>query len=113
LVPQPVHKIPILIGGMGVKRTLPIVAKHADIWHTFASVPEYQRKNAILKDLAAQAGRDETRIRRAVHWTGRQNADAFLDEGVRLFTTEIHPTRDGYDFAELKDMIAWRDQVRS
>ncbi len=112
LVPPPVRKIPILIGGMGVKRTLPIVAKHADIWHTFASVPEYRRKNAILKDLAAEAGRDETQIERAVHWAGRENADAFLTEGVTLFTTEIHPTDDGYDFGELKDMLAWRDLQR-
>jgi probable F420-dependent oxidoreductase len=112
LVPSPVRPIPILIGGMGVKRTLPIVAKHADIWHTFASVAEYRRKNAMLKDLAAEAGRDETRIKRAVHWTGRENADAFLTEGVTLFTTEIHPNDDGYDFGELKDMLDWRDQQR-
>jgi probable F420-dependent oxidoreductase len=111
LVPQPVRKIPILIGGMGVKRTLPLVAKHADIWHTFASVGEFQRKNAILKDLVAEAGRDDTQIQRAVHWTGRDNADAFVDEGVRFFTTEIHPTEDGYDFSELKDLIAWRDAI--
>ena len=69
LVPPPVRKIPILIGGTGVKRTLPIVAKHADIWHTFASVPEFQRKNDLLKDLVAEAGRDEKTIERAVHWT--------------------------------------------
>ena len=112
LVPHPVHKIPVLIGGMGVRRTLPIVAKHADIWHTFASVPEYRRKNAMLKDLVAEAGRDEKHIERAVHWTGRDSADAFLGEGVTLFTTEIHPTDDGYDFSEFKDMIAWRDQTR-
>jgi hypothetical protein len=112
LAPQPVRKIPILIGGMGVRRTLPIVAKHADIWHTFASVQEYRRKNPMLKDLAAEAGRDEGQIERAVHWTGRQNADDFLNEGITLFTTEIHPTDDGYDFAEFKDMIAWRDQLR-
>jgi probable F420-dependent oxidoreductase len=112
LVPPSLRKIPILIGGMGVRRTLPIVARHADIWHTFASVDEYRRKNAILKDLAAAAGRDEQRIQRAVHWTGPDNADAFVGEGVTLFTTEIHPTDDGYDFSELKDMIAWRDQTR-
>ncbi|OBK49870.1 LLM class F420-dependent oxidoreductase [Mycobacterium kubicae] len=112
LVPPPVHHIPILIGGMGVRRTLPIVAKHADIWHTFASVDEYRRKNGILRDLVAEAGRDEKQIERAVHWTGRDNADAFLHDGVTLFTTEIHPTDQGYDFSELKDMIAWRDQSR-
>jgi probable F420-dependent oxidoreductase len=110
LVPSPAREIPILIGGMGVKRTLPIVATHADIWHTFASVPEFRRKNAILKDLAADAGRDETRIERAVHWTGRETAGEFAAEGVTLFTTEIHPTENGYDFTELKDMLAWRDQ---
>jgi hypothetical protein len=47
-----------------------------------------------------------------VHWTGRDNADEFTAEGVTLFTTEIHPTDGGYDFGELKDMIAWRDQTR-
>ena len=69
--PSPVRKIPILVGGMGVKRTLPIVAKHADIWHTFASVAEYRRKNAILKDLVAEAGRDENADRAggALDWT--------------------------------------------
>ena len=110
LVPPPVRKIPILIGGMGVKRTLPIVAKHADIWHTFASVTEYRRKNQILKDLVSAAGRDEKGIERSVHWTGRDTADAFVGEGVTLFTTEIHPTDDGYNFGELKDMLAWRDE---
>ena len=47
-----------------------------------------------------------------MHWTGRENADAFVGEAVTLFTTEIHPTDDGNDFTELKDMIAWRDQTR-
>jgi hypothetical protein len=63
----------------------------------------------LLRDLVAAAGRDEKRIERAVHWTGRGTADAFLEEGATLFTTEIHPTGNGYDFTELKDMIGWRD----
>ena len=112
LVPPPVRQIPILIGGVGVKRTLPLVVGHADIWHTFATVDEFRRKNGILKDLAAAAGRDEKLIERSVHWTGRGNGDALVAEGVTLFTTEIHPTEDGYDFAELEDLLAWRDQQR-
>jgi probable F420-dependent oxidoreductase len=111
LVPPPVRKIPILIGGWGVKRTLPIVARHADIWHTYASVAEYRRKNAILKDLVAAAGRDEKQIQRAVGWSGRENADAFVAEGVTFFTIEIHPTDEGYDFARTKDIIAWRENA--
>jgi probable F420-dependent oxidoreductase len=110
LIPAPVRKIPILIGGMGVRRTLPIVARHADIWHTFASVDEFRRKDQILKELMADAGREQALLTRGVHWIGREDADAFVANGVSLFTTEIHPTDDGYDFTELKDIIAWRDQ---
>ena len=93
LVPPPVRKIPILIGGTGVKRTLPIVAKHADIWHTFASVSEFHRKNDLLKDLVAEAGRDEKTIERAVHWTGRENADAFVGRGRHLVHHRDPPDR--------------------
>jgi hypothetical protein len=109
LTHAPRHKIPILIGG-GERRTLPTVARHADIWHSFERLSEFRRKNELLKDLAADAGRNETLIERATGWTNPTDADAFHTEGVTLFTTEIHPTGDGYDFAELKNMIAWRDQ---
>jgi probable F420-dependent oxidoreductase len=112
LIPAPTRHIPILIGGMGVRRTLPLVARYADIWHTFASVGEYQRKNDLVKEFATAAGRNESTIERAVHWTGRSDADTFADLDVTLFTTEIHPTAEGYDFAELKDMLAWRDARR-
>jgi hypothetical protein len=43
-----------------------------------------------------------------VAWSGPANADAYLAEDATLHTTEIHPTDDGYDYAELKQMLAWR-----
>ena len=94
LVPSPVRQIPILIGGMGVKRTLPIVAKHADIWHTFASVRRVSAaRTRCSRTCAAEAGRDEKRIERAVHWTGRENADAFVDRGRHLVHHRDPPDR--------------------
>ena len=34
--------------------------------------------------------------------------NGFVDEGITLFTTEIHPDAHGYDFSELETMLAWR-----
>ncbi|BAX92904.1 LLM class F420-dependent oxidoreductase [Mycobacterium shigaense] len=110
LTPRPVREIPILIGGGGERRTLPAVARHAHIWHSFESLEEFRRKNDLLKRLATDASRDEAAIERAVAWTDAATADAFVDAGVTLFTTEIHPDAGGYNFCELETMLAWRDR---
>ena len=39
---------------------------------------------------------------------GEITTRAFVDEGVTLFTTEIHPDSNGYDFSELETMLGWR-----
>jgi probable F420-dependent oxidoreductase len=54
LVPPPRRDIPVLIGGAGERRSLPAVARHADIWHTFVSdVDVYRRKSKLVAELAA------------------------------------------------------------
>jgi hypothetical protein len=62
----------------------------------------------LVNQHAHNAGRDPAAIERSVGWQPGMDADAFAREGVTLFTTEIHPTDDGYDFSQLKDMLAWR-----
>lgn len=63
--PLPVRgpgRLPILIGGGGERKTLPIVARHADIWHHRGSVGELARKLNILREHCAAVGRDPDTI---------------------------------------------------
>ncbi len=109
LIPPPVHDIPILIGGSGAKRTLPAVARHADIWHSFLPVDAFTKASALVGELAQANGRDDADIERSSVWENGHDADAYRDAGVTFFTTEIHPDADGYDFTTVEQMVKWRD----
>ena len=67
--PWPVQRPhpPIWIGAGGEQLMLPIVARHADVWHgpNMASVHEFRRKSMLLDQLARTAGRDPARILRS------------------------------------------------
>jgi alkanesulfonate monooxygenase SsuD/methylene tetrahydromethanopterin reductase-like flavin-dependent oxidoreductase (luciferase family) len=56
---------PIWIGGAGPKRTLPLVARYADVWHSWGSPSSLAEANARVDELAAEAGRDPKSIQRA------------------------------------------------
>jgi F420-dependent oxidoreductase-like protein len=57
----------ILIGGNGVRRTLPLVARYADVWNVFHLTPEtFQERSAVLDDLLGQAGRQPGEVRRTM-----------------------------------------------
>jgi F420-dependent oxidoreductase-like protein len=66
--PKPVQDpLPLWIGGSGEKRTLRIVAEHADGWNTFhGDVAEYQHKLDVLARHCADVGRDPADIRKQV-----------------------------------------------
>lgn len=68
-LPLPVQeRLPIWIGGVGERRTLRIVARHADGWNA-AYVPpdELRRLNGVLDEWCEREGRDPSTIRRAVN----------------------------------------------
>lgn len=68
IVPGPVQaRLPILIGGSGERKTLPIVARHADMWNVMGGDVEFlRRKDAVLRAQCELIGRDETEIERTV-----------------------------------------------
>ncbi len=111
LNPAPVReRIPILIGGGGVRRTLKLVARHADIWHAFGSVDVFREKSAILDGHCADEGRDPAAIERS--WAvGRMgdDADELRSAGVTHFIMGISGSDSGYDLGPLRELVAWRD----
>ena len=58
LRPVPVQQPhpPIWIGGSGPRRTLPLVAKYADVWHTWGTPNSLRDTNTRVDELAAEAG---------------------------------------------------------
>ncbi len=67
LRPLPVQQPhpPIWIGGNGPRRTLPLVARYADVWHAWGTPNSLRELNETLDRLAREAGRDPSSIRRA------------------------------------------------
>ena len=61
--PQPSPMIPLLIGGGGEQRTLPIVARYADWWNfNSCTVEEYGAKLVILRLHCERVGRNPDEI---------------------------------------------------
>jgi alkanesulfonate monooxygenase SsuD/methylene tetrahydromethanopterin reductase-like flavin-dependent oxidoreductase (luciferase family) len=56
---------PIWIGGSGPRRTLPLVARYADVWHSWGTPNSLREPNARIDELATEAGRDPSSIMRA------------------------------------------------
>jgi len=58
---------PILIGGNGPKRTLPLVAKYAEEWNAvFINLETYKERAAILDELLEQNKRDKSEVKRSL-----------------------------------------------
>jgi alkanesulfonate monooxygenase SsuD/methylene tetrahydromethanopterin reductase-like flavin-dependent oxidoreductase (luciferase family) len=78
---------PIWIGGTGPKRTLPLVARYADVWHAFGTPGSLAPAMARIDELAVEAGRQPSDILRAASLslddldTARKHAGRWRDAG--------------------------------
>ena len=118
LRPLPVQRPhpPIWIGGSGPRRTLPLVARYADVWHTWGTPSSLREANERIDQLATDAGRDPSSIVRAGSIslddidTARKHASKWRDVGygylvcgwpnsgraqVERFAKEVIPDLEG------------------
>ena len=116
LTPPPERHIPVLIGGMGERKTLRYVAEHADIWHGFTDPESYRHKSEVLARHCADVGRDPAEIERSAAVATDEGVDAAVRsadglhaEGVTLFT--VGATGPDYPMEYAEAMVRWRDEV--
>ena len=112
LNPAPMRHIPVLIGGGGERKTLRIVAEHADVWHSFSDAETLRRKLDVLNEWCEKVERDPGEITISVEHEREQGSaefDEFHRLGARLFTMQI--TAPHYDWDRVNRMLAWRDAV--
>ena len=65
--PRPVQAhLPILIGGSGPRKTLPLVASHADMWNAYGTPDKLAAATEVLAAHCAAVGRDPATLERSV-----------------------------------------------
>ena len=117
LQPPPCRRPPIVIGGVGPRRTLRLVAQYADGWHAmFPDRPaELAEPIEALQRWCVELGRDA----RSIEWgVGVEpddldrfldvDADAYLELGFRQFTLGFNGP--DWHVADGARWLAWRDE---
>ncbi|MFO7321287.1 MAG: LLM class F420-dependent oxidoreductase [Chloroflexota bacterium] len=121
--PQRAGGPPILIGGKGKRRTLPLAAKYADEWNVpHVSPAEYRELNNYLTELLEQEGRDPRSVKRSLMAQviyGRTEAEV-REKQERLNRTQTHLVGVGSQLVDLlgeyvdagveRFMLMWIDQ---
>lgn len=63
VAPLPMQaRLPIMIGGVGERKTLATVARHADMWNAMGTIELLRRKVEVLHRRCEEAGRDPAEI---------------------------------------------------
>ena len=87
LVPPPVGRMPIMIGGGGERVTLRLTAQYADMWNTMPPLDSWSRKNRVLTEWCERLGRNPQAVERtcSVNPDLYGQLDGFLEAGAQHF----------------------------
>jgi F420-dependent oxidoreductase-like protein len=104
------RRIPLLIGGGGERRTLRVVARHADEWNGEVGPAGMRRKLAVLREHCRAVGRDPGEIAVSVLLRGEAEAEATWASMVRLDNPNLATERarlvaEGVPAAALEDRL--------
>jgi probable F420-dependent oxidoreductase len=116
LIPPPTRRIPLLIPSMGEKVGLRIVAEHADIWHAFGQIDAVLQKQAALRRICGEIGRDYAEIEQLCHVMPSVVAEVTPDVVVDTFGMKhviVVARGPDWDLGPLRELIAWRDRRNS
>ena len=108
LRPIPKRKTPILIGGNGLLRTLPLVARFADEWNAiYLDVDAFIERNRRLDDLLEAEGRDPGSVKRSMMCSfglESDEIDRYVEAGCQRLMMKFR------DFENLDLLEEWADE---
>lgn len=109
LNPAPTRSIPVMIGGKGEQKTLRLVARYADIWHSFVRADDLPHKLDVIARWGERDGYDTSDliVSNELKRRDRDAADALYDAGVRLFTLGFEGP--DWDNDLVRSWLTWRD----
>lgn len=96
LLPRPQRPTPLLIGGNGPKRILPLVARYADQWNALMiSAERFVALSRQLDDLLLAAGRPPTAVKRTIMlpvlcWRNDDEREQIV-QGLRRASSRMAP----------------------
>lgn len=91
LLPRPGRQTPILVGGTGPQRTLPLAGRIANEWNAvFCGLDLFRERSKLLDELEVAEGRDPGHIKRsmmtAVRWCEDDSAvERLLEQTGKRF----------------------------
>jgi len=110
LLPRPNRKTPILIGGNGPMRSLPLAARYADEWNAvYLDVDTFRARNNRLDELLEKNGRDPRSVKRSLMgpfgWAegaqGIERLETYIEAGCQRFMLQFT------DYDNLEPIEAW------